>query len=104
MTNHVYQAKSAVDGEVEIRGFMLLRDIFKERNWPIPYYYKLEQECDSLALANTLKLPLDKIEAVFINGKAYPLGEGLIEPGDRVAFLPPGTPGPYRALLGITKL
>lgn len=44
------------------------------------------------------------IEAVFINGKAYQPEEGLVKPGDRVAFIPPGTPGPYRVLLGIKKL
>lgn len=104
MTYRVNQDTAALHGEVEIRGFMFLRDIFKECNWPIPYYFKLERECDSIALAKMLKLPLDMIEAVFINGKAHPLGEGLIKPGDRVAFLPPGTPGPCRVLLGIKRI
>ena len=28
----------------------------------------------------------------------------IFQPGDRVALLPPGTPGPYRVLLGFKKL
>lgn len=104
MPNKANKDTTIEPAEVEIRGFMALRDIFKERNWTIPYYLKLERECSSLELANMLKLPLDKVEAVFINRKAYPLEEGLIKPGDRVAFLPPGVPGPYRALLGIKKI
>lgn len=96
--------ETTVPDTVEIRAFMFLRDVFRERNWPIPYYFKLERECNSIELATMLNLPLEKIEAVFINHKAYPLGEGLIKPGDRVAFLPPGTPGPHRVLVGIKKL
>lgn len=43
------------------------------------------------ALACELDLPLDKIEAVFINNSARPLDE-LIRPGDKVAFIFLGDP------------
>jgi len=46
---------------------------------------------------------LNKIEGVFINGMAQSLDRGVVRPGDRVAFIPPGTPGPYRVILGIVK-
>ena len=39
-----------------------------------------------------------------INGKAVSPGEARIRPGDRVALLPPGTPGPYRVMLGLRKM
>lgn len=42
----------------------------------------------------------DSVEAAFVNGKTVPLATGLRH-GDRVALVPPGTPGPYRVLLGI---
>lgn len=51
-------------------------------------------------LADDLDLPIDKVEAVFINHKVYGL-EHIIHPGDRVAFVPTGIPGPHRFLLGI---
>ncbi len=89
---------------VEIRAFNFLKKVFDERGWPFPYYLKLDRECSAKELAETLELPSDMIEAVFINGKAYQPEEGIVKPGDRVAFIPPGTPGPYRVLLGIKKL
>jgi len=56
--------------------------------------------CAASALARELDLPLDKIEAVFVNHKVYGL-EHRIQTGDRVAFVPTGIPGPARTLLGI---
>lgn len=53
-------------------------------------------------IAVELGLPLDKIEAVFCNHKTYPL-DHIILPGDRVAFVPYGTPGPHRFCLGIKQ-
>ncbi len=42
----------------------------------------------------------DAVEAVFINGKAGSFDAPLFA-GDRLALVPPGTPGPHRHLLGI---
>jgi hypothetical protein len=53
-------------------------------------------------IALDLELPLDKIEAVFCNHIACPL-DHIIMPGDRVAFVPYGTPGPHRYCLGIKQ-
>lgn len=91
-------------GEIEIRAFMQLKQLFDKRKWPFPYFYKLEKECSAAELAQKLDLPPEQIEAVFINGKAQSLEESRVRPGDRVAFLPPGTPGPHRFLMGIAKL
>jgi len=52
------------------------------------------------ALAEQLELPLDMIEGVFCNGHVYGLGH-VIRPGDRVGFVPHGTPGPHRFFLGL---
>lgn len=51
-------------------------------------------------LACELELPLKKIEGVFVNHVVYDL-DHLIRPGDKVAFVPTGVPGPHRFLLGI---
>ena len=53
-------------------------------------------------IARELELPLDKIEAVFCNHVARPL-DHVIRAGDRVAFVPYGTPGPHRYCLGIKQ-
>ena len=42
------------------------------------------------------------IEGVFVNGKISPL-DTPVQDGDRVAAFPPGTPGPYRLLLGMVR-
>ena len=51
-------------------------------------------------LARDLGLPLKKVEGVFINHVVYSLNQ-VIQPGDRVAFIPTGIPGPTRLQLGI---
>lgn len=50
-------------------------------------------------LIHRFKFEDNDVEAVFINGKVV-LKNTIIQDQDRVAFIPPGTPGPYRVLLG----
>ena len=87
---------------VEVRGFSFIKEIFDQRGWPFPMMFKLEEECTATELAEKLELPREKIEGVFINGNAGPL-DRTVRPGDRVAFVPPGTPGPYRVILGLVN-
>lgn len=89
-------------GSVEVRGFGDLRNIFEERGWPFPLSVPLEDATTTGELAGRLDIPIDKIEVAFVNG----LAQGLdfpVKPGDRVAFVPPGTPGPYRVFLGFVQ-
>ncbi len=44
-----------------------------------------------------------EIEAVFLNGTIRPKST-VLHDGDRVALLPPGTPGSYRLILGIKAM
>lgn len=53
-------------------------------------------------LLRQLGLEREAVEAVFINGKAGDF-ETVLHDGDRLALLPPGTPGPHRVLLRIKK-
>jgi hypothetical protein len=53
-------------------------------------------------LASDMGLPLDSIEGVFCNGDVFGLSR-VLHPGDRVAFVPYGTPGPHRFFLGLYK-
>ncbi|HEY3373610.1 MAG TPA: hypothetical protein VGK02_00910 [Candidatus Aquicultor sp.] len=90
--------------DVEVRCFGVLREISNQRGWPFPLPYALDRECSAIELAEALAIPLEKIEAVFVNHHAMPPPEARVKPGDRITLLPHGMPGPYRVLLGIVKL
>jgi len=51
-------------------------------------------------VAEMLDIPLERIEGVFCNHKAYGL-DRILRPGDELAFIPTGVPGPHRFTLGI---
>lgn len=50
-------------------------------------------------LMEEMQLTDNDVEVVFINGRAKST-DAILSDGDRVAFVPHGTPGPYRVLLG----
>lgn len=56
--------------------------------------------CSAQQIAEELDLPLDRIEGVFCNHRAFGL-DHFLHPGDEVAFIPTGVPGPHRFLLSI---
>ncbi|MDO8963999.1 MAG: MoaD/ThiS family protein [Coriobacteriia bacterium] len=86
---------------VTVRMFGLLRAYRQERGLPIEAFRTVPADgIPAEGLAVDLGLPLELIEAVFCNRKVYPL-DHVIMPGDRVAFVPYGTPGPHRFYLGI---
>jgi len=87
-------------GTIELRVFMGLVDVFKERNWSIPRLVRIDNGLTGLELMTMLNIPQQQVEIIFINGKVFLPLEAFIVPGDRVALVPPGTPGPYRVLLG----
>ena len=53
-------------------------------------------------LALELGLKAEDIEGVFVNHRVVPM-DSVLHNNDRVAFVPPGTPGPYRVLLGLVN-
>lgn len=84
-----------------VRMFGALHTIRRERGLePMTKVSIPPEGCVASVLARDLELPMEKIEAVFVNHLAYGL-EHMIQPGDRVAFVPTGIPGPHRLLLGI---
>lgn len=54
-------------------------------------------------IATSLGLPLEIIEGVFLNGTLLGLG-ALVRPGDRVAFVPYGTPASHPAFFHRTGI
>lgn len=69
-------------------------------------FYNVEMEIPDNTtvhdLIEQLKLSKSDVEGVFINGTIVPFDQ-ILKSNDRVGLLPPGTPGPYRVMLGIVK-
>jgi molybdopterin converting factor small subunit len=84
---------------IEVRVFGRLTEIFTQKNLPIPFLVDIEEPIIGADLARKLEIPRNEIEIIIVNGVVQALSYS-IRPGDRVAFVPPGTPGPYRVLLG----
>ena len=84
-----------------VRMFGALHTIRKERGLlPSEDMYIPAEGVTGLDLAHELDLPLEKIEGIFINNFARSLDE-IVRPGDKVAFISTGVPGPHRYSLGI---
>lgn len=88
---------------VNIGVFGPLRSYMDKQDLP----FRLEIEISSSGqtgynIATELCIPADKIEAVFRNGRVINIYDRIF-PGDRVAFFPYGTPGPYRVFLGMAR-
>ncbi|MCG8551492.1 MAG: MoaD/ThiS family protein [Desulfobacterales bacterium] len=88
-------------GSVLFNAFSFLQKKLKAQNIPcVDAVLDLDDgQCVQDILDNLGIAPQD-IEGVFVNGKIAPL-DTLLHDGDRIAALPPGTPGPYRLLLGL---
>ena len=86
---------------VTVRMFGSLWSLRRERGLPLQCDIEIESEgVTASELARRLDLPLEMIEGVFCNRVVYGMGH-IIHPGDRVAFVPQGTPGPHRFFLGL---
>lgn len=89
------------DPTVTVRMFGCLHTLRKERGLPTTVEVAVPAEgMTGAELATALEMPLDRIEGVFCNRTVYPI-KHVIMPGDRVAFVPEGTPGPHRFFLGL---
>lgn len=93
----------SIQANTTVRMFGALHTIRRERGLQSTTEVHIPLEgCAACDLARKLDLPLEKIEAVFVNHKVYGL-DHPIQAGDRVAFIPTGIPGPSRFLLGISE-
>ncbi len=84
---------------VEIRGFLHLDAFVRKVQGKMPLILALDTPTTGRELAKRLEISPDEIEVIFVNGFVQEL-DFVINPGDRMAFLPPGCPGPYRIALG----
>lgn len=88
-------------GEIELIAFMGLRKLFGDRGWSIPHFLKIDTDMTGEELLRFLSIDSAKVESFIVNRSAIAVEEAVIHPGDRVALVPPGVPGPHRLLLGI---
>lgn len=70
----------------------------------MPLEVEIPGETTGAQLLAMLDIPPEKVEVLFVNGKAFNPSMAVVVGGDRVALVPPGVPGPYRALLGFKKM
>ena len=84
---------------LEIRGFLQLDGFLRKKFGTMPVFYEVEGPISGLELSEALGIKREDIEVIFVNGFVQSI-DYIINPGDRMAFLPPGCPGPYRIALG----
>lgn len=84
---------------IELRGFLQLDAFLKKKFGTMPVFLEIDGPISGLELSKQLEIKREDIEVIFVNGFVQQV-DYIINPGDRVAFLPPGCPGPYRIALG----
>lgn len=83
-----------------IRMLALLHGYCREHGLPTKLTQHVPAEgIRAYDLASSLRLPVQDIEGLFLNGRLVGLG-ATVRPGDRVAFLPYGTPASHPAFFG----
>lgn len=88
-------------GTVTVRMFGLLYEYRRKQGLPTTVDIELPAEgVSGRELARMLDIPEDRIEGVFCNRVVCSV-DHVLRPGDRVAFVPYGTPGPHRFFLGL---
>lgn len=85
---------------VYVRMLAFLHDHRRGRGLETAVFVEVPESGISAAeLARSLELPLDVVEGLFLNGHLVGLG-ARVRPGDRVAFVPHGTPATHPAFFG----
>ena len=86
--------------KVTVRAIAFLDAYCKDHGLPTTMYVDIPQAgVTADALAESVGLPVERIEGIFHN--CSPSGiDALIKPGDRVAFVPYGTPASHSAFFG----
>jgi molybdopterin converting factor small subunit len=85
---------------VTVRAIAFLDAFCKEHGLPSTLSVEVpDAGVTALELAESIGLPLELVEGIFHNHTVAGL-DALIMPGDRVAFVPPGTPASHAAFFG----
>lgn len=91
-------------GTAEVRMLAFLHTHQRTHGRPTSVAFELpESGMSAEGIALALGLPMEIIEGLFLNGTLVGLGT-LVRPGDRVAFLPYGTPASHPAFFNRTGI
>jgi len=91
---------STTPAAVTVRMIALLHMYRRERGLPVLVSLEVpENGTRAIDIARDLDLPIERIEGLFLNGRLLGLGAPVM-PGDRVAFVPQGTPASHPAFFG----
>jgi sulfur carrier protein ThiS len=83
--------------------FSFLQKKLKDNNHPYANVsMDISEETTVAGLLTNLGLAEKDVEAAFVNGTVVPF-DTVLEDADRVALIPPGTPGPYRVMLAMVQ-
>lgn len=86
--------------KIIFNAFSFLQKKLKEKNIAFSNVtMEIAPGSNGLDVIEKVGLKPEDVEVTFINGKVAPF-ETRLKDGDRIALVPPGTPGPYRVLLG----
>ena len=87
-----------------LNAFSFLRVKLTEKGFPyLNASLEIKDEMRVVDVIDFIGLAQKEVEAVFVNHLVVSKETKLPE-GDRVALVPPGTPGSYRLMLGMKKL
>ena len=90
-------------GSILFNAFSFLKKRLEKKNLPCTNARITFSEGQRVKdILKELQIEETDIEGVFVNGKIAPT-DTLLKDGDRIGAFPPGTPGPYRLLLGIVN-
>ena len=85
---------------ITFNAFSFLQKKLKDKNLPFANVsVTISSGTTAGDLISLMQLARQDVEVVFVNGRVKPV-DTVLEDQDRVAFVPHGTPGPYRVLLG----
>jgi sulfur carrier protein ThiS len=85
---------------IMFNAFSFLQKKLAQKNLPyVNASVTISEGTTAKALIHQMQLTQKDVEVVFVNGRVQPLST-VLKDQDRVAFVPHGTPGPYRVLLG----
>ena len=87
-----------------LNAFSRLREKLTEQGYSyLNAPMSLPEDMSIESLIDFMGLEQESVEAVFVNHKVMPK-ETLLHDGDRIALIPPGTPGSYRLMSGIKQI
>lgn len=88
-------------GTILFNAFAALQQKLKKQNREYANVtVEIPDDYTIIHLMQDLGIEREEVEAAFINGTVQPF-DSVLQDGDRIALVPPGTPGPYRVFLGM---